>query len=201
MTHSRQPFVIPFYRWNRGKGAAVSKFAAHASRQSSNYSYWQQGEPNTIDFDYRSRSASPLSQRAFDSCSSNPSFDCSLEQESWTCGSIENCPSLKANKKGQGHCSAGNSGKCSVPTGTKLFSILADLQLIRESTSESLPSCMAMYGPDVISSLVGEIDTENDACAPLFNVSSYQDDHGYLQWVNLNCERRTRALMCTLLGN
>ena len=188
------------YRWNRGKGAGVSKFSAHLSRQSGNYSYW---EPNTIDFDYSSRSLSPLSRKAFESCSSDPTFDCSLQPGKWTCGSIENCPSLRGNKKGQGHCVSTGEDKCSVPENTKLPSILADLQLIRESTTESLPSCMAMYGPDIIKTIASAsgVSSDTDACAPLFNVTSYQDDHGYLQWVKLNCERRTRALMCTQLGN
>ena len=57
---------------------------------------------------------------------------------------------------------------------------------------------MAMYGPDVVSSLAGEISEENNACAPLFN--STTDDRSFLEWVNVNCERRTRALICTVLG-
>ena len=190
-----------FYRWKRGKGDAVSKFNAQGARQSSNYSYWQPSFSWDEDFDYGSRSRSPLSQAAFEACSSVPTFDCSLQQEGqWTCGSVENCPSLKGNKKGLGHCSATEKDKCTVPTGTKLLSILADLRLIRESTSESLPSCMAMYGPDVVESLAGEILEEVDGCAPLFNVSIHEDDHGFFQWVNVNCERRTRALICTVLG-
>ena len=83
-----------------------------------------------------------------------------------------------------------------------MLSILADLQLIRETTSESLPSCMAMYGPDVVETLatassIGDILSETDACSPLFDESATE----YLQWINLNCERRTRALMCSVLGN
>ena len=79
--------------------------------------------------------------------------------------------------------------------------IFVDLDLILATTSEATPACMAMYGPNIVEEELSR--PYYDQCGLLFDLQSDisgAETLGYAKWVDLKCNQRTRALICTMLG-
>ena len=79
-------------------------------------------------------------------------------------------------------------GKTCTTTG-----IFVNFDLIRSTTADASPACVAMYGPDIKSTTTVQANT----CGLLF------EDHtaaGTLlgKWSDLKCNQRTRSLICNL---
>ena len=58
----------PNFRWNRQKGKTIS----------SNNEFWFTNEPNIKEFDYATRKICPVTKKAYEACSSNPTSSCSI---------------------------------------------------------------------------------------------------------------------------
>lgn len=98
-----------------------------------------------------------------------------------------------SNKIDIGH---GAMGTTSCPNGQTCQStgIFVDFDLIRSTTEDASPACVAMYGPDIKSTATS---SQANTCDLLF------EDHttsGTLlgKWTDLKCNQRTRSLMCNL---
>ena len=62
---------MTYFRWNRQKGEAVSPTNV----------YWFPKEPNIKEFDYSTRKICPITRKAYEKCSSNPSYACSISDD------------------------------------------------------------------------------------------------------------------------
>ena len=64
---------------------------------------------------------------------------------------------------------------------------------------------MAMYGPNINEEEIeNSSDGNYDQCGTLFDLQPHDtdvDEFSYAKWVDLKCNQRTRALMCSLLGS
>ena len=83
--------------------------------------------------------------------------------------------------------------------------IFVDLDRILEVTSDATPACMAIYGPNIDETEVeNSSDGNYDQCGLLFdlriNPLAGPQSFKYAKWVDLKCNQRTRALMCSILG-
>ena len=83
--------------------------------------------------------------------------------------------------------------------------IFVDLDRILEVTSDATPACMAIYGPNIDESEIkNSSDGNHDQCKLLFDLRVNQivdpQSFKYAKWVDLKCNQRTRALMCTIQG-
>ena len=58
-------------RWDRAKGKNVS----------SDKDFWYKDEPNVKEFDYDTRNLCPMTRKAYEACSSDPGYDCSVSNE------------------------------------------------------------------------------------------------------------------------
>ena len=75
--------------------------------------------------------------------------------------------------------------------------IFVDFDRVLTITSEATPACMAMYGPDIDAEEIRR--SSYDQCGILFDLHS--ETINYAKWVDLKCNQRTRALMCTMIGS
>ena len=97
---------------------------------------------------------------------------------------------------------------CSEGDGCRGFvdSIFVDLDRVLATTSPATPACMAIYGPDIDEKEIeNSFDGGYDQCGLLYDIqtdSSFAElPFQYAKWVDLKCNQRTRALMCTILRN
>ena len=188
------------FRWRRQKGEVVGQ----------KYSKWHVNEPDFVDFDQKMRKFSPLSQRAFDECGSNPSFSCVVNGSAIT---------LNQNMKVTDKCALnspsgvdGKNNKCGAGSGSST-TIFVNLAQIKRLTGESTPACMALIGPDLDTT----VQTQNPACSVvssggvcsseynpgslLFNmVENSALNLGYRKWMDVNCATKTKSLMCEMIG-
>ena len=75
--------------------------------------------------------------------------------------------------------------------------IFIDLDFVLTTTSEATPACMAIYGSNIDESEIeNSYDGKYDQCGLLFDLG-----YEYAKWVDLKCNQRTRALMCSILGS
>ena len=146
---------------------------------------WLPGEPDVKEFNTDTVKLSPISNATIDKCTSNPKFTCTVTGTQ--CSDRETVPITV------GSPTPINAGQPITVT-TSLF---ADFDLIKETTEEASPACMAILGMrlsnDVPTS--GVVDAEYNVCSVLF--SEYED---YGKWFDLKCNQRTRAQICTLRG-
>ena len=82
--------------------------------------------------------------------------------------------------------------------------IFVNFDRVLTATTDATPACMAMYGPNIdVEEIENSSDGGYDQCGLLFDLLS--DETGaetldYAKWVDLKCNQRTRALICTMLG-
>ena len=185
-----------FCRWTRGSGNPVME----------SYNNWYSGEPDLKEFDYEKRKFTPLKNSLVSACTSTPAYDC-YESTDTRCQNRCVAPLAKTACKG---CGCNSKRKCK-SSNNPLF---VDLRTILESTEEGLPACMAMYGPQLQSSLIMAQQGNGNAvsnfgveeCSQLFETGVTQTDptqldQHYLKWSDLKCNEKTRAQICTLLGS
>ena len=63
---------------------------------------------------------------------------------------------------------------------------------------------MAILGPDVDDTKIEEATEDNpnyDECGLLFEFSASKETYDYAKYFDLKCNQRTRALMCSIIGN
>ena len=178
-----------FFRWNRSKGNAIL----------ANNSYWLTNEPDITEFDYSIRETSPITKEAFRKCSSNPTVACSVSQ-SFSCDKQPDAINLKTPSYSIPD-DAATSTMCPDSSDCKgaVNSLFVSFDLVKATTPDATPACMALLGPKVDQHIK---DANFDQCGLLFD---FQSDNGeekydYAKWMDLKCSQRTRSLMCTLLG-
>ena len=166
------------FRWKSGQGGSIS----------SSFQYWDEGQPNVQEFDYEKRRYSPISDKAYQECGENPDFDCftvaadAAKQCSPDCVNQQK-PILRPHTVTR-----------TVPAGAEL-SLFVDFELIKSSTADASPACMAMYGPTLTTGLSdGHIPKD-------FNLCDFAFGGDYGRWVDLKCNQRTRAQFCIVNGN
>ena len=91
-----------------------------------------------------------------------------------------------------------DTGSCADGAINDLF---VSVDLVKANTIDATPDCMAILGPNVNDAALKE--SNYDQCSLLFDFQS--DDTGaetydYAKWIDLKCNQRSRAIMCTTLG-
>ena len=178
-------------RWKRAKGDTIPK----------NDTFWDSNEPDITGFNYATRATSPITKEAFQKCTSNPTYGCSVS-ESFKCnqkpaGSTSLTPSFRVEDAVTGTmCETGKNCKGNVN------SLFVSFDLVKATTTDATPACMALLGPNVDDEHIKE--TEYDQCSLLFDFQRPEgtgaESYDYAKWIDLKCNQRTRALMCTTLG-
>ena len=89
--------------------------------------------------------------------------------------------------------------------GRAVDTIFVDFDFILTTTSEATPACMAMYGPNIDEEEIeNSSDGNYDVCGVLYDLHTHTNSdaetYTYGKWVDLKCNQRTRALICTMLG-
>ena len=181
--------LLPYFpwRWNHGRGNPVNGY----------YTNWYNGEPDLRGFDYEKRKYTPLKSSLVSSCTSNPAFDC-YEHRNTRCSNRCLAPKVPNGAVCKG-CGCNSKRKCK-SSANPLF---LDFRAVLENTDEALPACLAMYGPQIRSSLImPQFGVEE--CSELFETSLTQtettQDPYYLKWSDLKCNEKTRSQICTLQG-
>ena len=208
-------FNIYQSRWEKGIGDTL---------RSQTQTFWQTNEPNLADFDFNERGNSPLSKQAVTACGNNPTSNCAVSQSyscistderdeySFVTGFVNptnsilwfnnpatkpTCPSglsgcqdstsfiLKTNKVIINACS---NNDCSDSA------IFLNLNAIKNSTSDSGSSCIAMYGSKLNDDAASG-QTIN-TCSPLLQEQSSDSLLG--KWTDVDCSQRTLSLICDL---
>ena len=70
MIHN-QLIALFAWRWERAKGETII----------SDTNYWYTNEPNIKEFDYDTRNICPITRKAYEACSSDPKYDCSVSND------------------------------------------------------------------------------------------------------------------------
>lgn len=176
------------FRWNNGRGDTIN-----------HYNEWFRGgdlpEPDLLEFDYNLRKYSPMTETAFKSCSSSPAYQCYSGGAPCRKACPKNEISNGGCKKGQCGCQAGFD--CTSSTNP----LFVDFQTILETTEDSLPACIAMYGPTMVDKVLQQITsgvfTNIDSCGVV--ADTILDKH-YLTWADVKCSQKTRAQICVMTG-
>ena len=94
---------------------------------------------------------------------------------------------------------------CSDPQGVKCEGAINDLfvsfDLVKATTFDATPACMALLGPNVNNAEIGKSDY--DQCSLLFDFqldATEAETYDYAKWIDLKCNQRSRALICSTLG-
>ena len=109
-------------------------------------------------------------------------------------------------------CTEGNDGsrRCSVDSNESIF---INIEKVKETTGESRAACMALLGPNIDTTA----QTQNTACSTVTAGGSVTDDYdptqpmfnlcensilnnGYKRWIDVDCGRKTKSLMCEMIG-
>ena len=81
-------------------------------------------------------------------------------------------------------------------------SLFVSFDLVKATTTDATPACMALLGPNVNDEAIKK--TSFDQCNLLFDFKRPEgagaESYDYAKWIDLKCNQRTRALMCTMLG-
>ena len=186
--------VLFFIRWNRAKGDTIK----------TSDTFWDTNQPNVKEFDYTTRSTSPITQEAYDKCSSNPAYGCSIN-EKFSC-TQESGKEITRRPTFNIRDEADTSSFCSSDDGCKaaVNSLFVNFDLVKATTFDASPACMAILGPDVDDTKIEAATEENpnyDECGLLFEFSASKETYDYAKYFDLKCNQRTRALMCSIIGN
>ena len=180
-----------YYRWDQNKGNEVNKQST----------YWQDDEPNVEEFDYDTRLYSPITKEGIEKCSSNPAFTCTIpsddgiecDQSSTFFQPSNLIGDISDLEDAQTICK--NTGGCEVPNDA----LFVKFDLIKATTNDAKPACMAITSPNVF---YQETDPTYDKCRVTFDFAENNlvERYLYAKWLDLKCNQRTRALMCTVIG-
>ena len=169
--------------------------------------YWQEDEPNVNEFDYNTREFSPITKEGAEACSSNPAFDCFIQQDGtggtgFTCQTEGESSSffVPSNtikdiddiKDVETSCPPNSNCEITVPNNA----LFVKFDLIKATTNDADPACMAITSPNVLQA-ANEI---YDKCSLTFDFTEDVERYFYAKWLDLKCNQRTRALMCTVVG-
>ena len=79
--------------------------------------------------------------------------------------------------------------------------LFVSFDLVKATTFDATPACMALLGPNVNDVAIGKSDY--DQCSLLFDFqldSTGAETYDYAKWIDLKCNQRSRALICSTLG-
>ena len=79
--------------------------------------------------------------------------------------------------------------------------LFVSFDLVKATTFDATPACMALLGPNVNNAAIGE--PNYDQCSLLFDfqvVDTGAETYDYAKWIDLKCNQRSRALICSTLG-
>ena len=79
--------------------------------------------------------------------------------------------------------------------------LFVSFDIVKATTFDATPACMALLGPNVNTVAISQSDY--DQCSLLFDFQSDEtgaETYDYAKWIDLKCNQRSRALMCTTLG-
>ena len=126
-------------------------------------------------------------------CSVSDSFECAQEADA----STAKTPKFQvAEIDTNSFCPSGSS--CANGAINDLF---VSFDLVKASTNDATPACMALLGPNVNDAELK--DATYDQCSLLFDFqldATGAETYDYAKWIDLKCNQRSRALMCTTLG-
>ena len=155
------------------------------------------------EFDYNIREFSPLTKEGVEECSSNPAFDCFVGgTQGFTCQTeganaaffvpsntikdIDDIDDVATS------CPTGSDCEIVVPNNA----LFVKFDLIKATTNDADPACMAITSPNV-----RQAENEKyDKCQLTFDFTDDVERYFYAKWLDLKCNQRTRALMCTVVG-
>ena len=178
------------HRWDRGAGETIS---------SQTKTFWETNEPNVVEFDYSIRATSPLAKAEAAACGTNPTSACSIES-AFSCVSANSDttivnPSNQINGITLGDTAIGTDSCSQGANQCKATGIFLSFDLVRATTADASPACMAMYGPDITDAAKSG---ETNTCDLLFK--NHDTDSLLAKWTDLKCNQRTRSQICNL-GN
>ena len=189
--------TVLYCRWDRNQGSEVDKQS----------SFWLEDEPNVNEFDYNIREFSPLTKEGIEECTSNPAFDCFVKGD----GGGGEDPNFKCQTEGNAFFVPTNTigdiddfdevmtscpdGNCNIVPNDALF---VSFDLVKATTNDADPACMAITSPNVKQAQQNEM---YDKCSLTFDFEEDVERYFYAKWLDLKCNQRTRALMCTVTGN
>ena len=149
---------------------------------------------------FYTRGVSPITMEAFLQCTSNPSFDCFVNT-TFQCNENTGGNSLKAPTLSFDE--AFTNSMC--PADSNCYGAINDLfdnfDLAKETNTDASPICMAVLGPNVDGQGIQE--PNYDQCSLLFDLELDQtgaSTYDYGNIIDIKCNQRSRALMCTMLG-
>ena len=178
------------FRWNRAKGDTID----------SSDTNWYSGEPDITGFDYSIRETSPITNESYRECTSNPVYDCSVS-ESFKCTQEADTSTSKTPKFQIGDIDTSSFCDSSCATGA-INNLFVSFDLVKATTNDATPACMALLGPSVNDAALKESDY--DQCSLLFDFEREEgkgvESYDYAKWIDLKCNQRSRALMCSTLG-
>ena len=79
--------------------------------------------------------------------------------------------------------------------------LFVSFDLVKATTFDATPACMALLGPNVDNKEIGKPDY--DQCSLLFDFqadATGAETYDYAKWIDLKCNQRSRALICSILG-
>ena len=185
--------IHPHFRWNRAKGDTIS----------SNNENWYTGEPDITGFDYNIRETSPITEEAFQKCTVNPSFECFVNSSAFECNkrpdpTTSRVPSYSLpNEAATGTMCSDQVNGCK----GAINDLFVSFDLVKATTFDATPACMALLGPNVNTLAIGQSDY--DQCSLLFDFqldATGAETYDYAKWIDLKCNQRSRALICSTLG-
>ena len=153
--------------------------------------------------DFYRRGVSPITMEAFLQCTSNPSFDCFVNTTD-QCTANPGGNSLRTPDFSRySTFSAVTNSMCHA--GSNCYGAINDqfdnFDLVKETNIDASPICMAVLGPNVDSEGIKE--PIYDQCGLLFDLELDQtgaSTYKYGDIIDIKCNQRSRALMCTMLG-
>ena len=78
------------------------------------------------------------------------------------------------------------------------------LATIKDTTVDDVQECMAIWTPNIDTSHHDasgnwKYNSDSNSCVELFAITQDKSP-GFGQWADLDCNQRTRAVVCSLLG-
>ena len=109
-------------------------------------------------------------------------------------------------------CTEGDDGKrrCTVDSNDSIF---INIEQVKELTGTSKAACMALLGPNIDTTSqtqntacstvtgTGSVTNDYDPTQPMFNLCENSIlNNGYKRWIDVDCGRKTKSLMCEMIG-
>ena len=79
--------------------------------------------------------------------------------------------------------------------------LFVSFDLVKATTNDATPACMALLGPNVNDEEIGKEDY--DQCSLLFDFqtdATGAETYDYAKWIDLKCNQRSRSVICSTLG-